>query len=340
LIPIEKAYDAITTPARRRKIVVIKRQTSDPKALQNARNLGKELFSEMGPDGDDALYDFLQTKLNNRQLALSSYKPLADTGDYPGKEEVANGLFLIKKLLACDGSYKFIDEFNTHKNDLLDFADNFRDLEQFYEYQKPTWDKLRREYRRFRLNQLELERDTQAASALNRMQEILRAPSPYGLIKEAEGLITTVGTVNTALITESRKEAVEKIAGYLSQLTTEVELVKGNDALKTTCVMPLESLLSRVGTESSIAHITQARAEALKEYDAAVKRIEEFAKKEAEANKEKGQEIFVKKQRVIEPAKLMKSPYLETTDDVKDFINTLGEELDKAIANKERIQIR
>ena len=340
LVSIEKAYDAITTPARRRKIIVVKRQTSDPKALQNARNLGKELFSEMGPDGEDALYDFLQKKLDGRQLALSTYKPLADTGDYPGKEELANGLFLIKKFLACEGSFKFIEQFNALKNDLLDFADNFRDLEQFYEYQKPTWDKLRREYRRFRLNQLELERDTQAASALKRMQEIQRAPSPYGLIKEAEGLINTVGTVNTALITESRKDAVVKIAGYVSELTTEVESVKGNNALKSACVAPLESLLGRVGTESSIAHITQAQAEALKEYDAAVKRIEEFAKKEAEANKEKGQIIIVKKQRVIEPAKLVKSPYLETTGDVKDFMNTLGEELDKAIANKERIQIR
>jgi hypothetical protein len=97
LIPIEKVYDAITTPAKRRKIVVIKRQTSDPRALQNARTLGQEIFSEMGPDGEDPLYDFLRKKLTNRQLTLSGYKPLADTGDYPGKEEIASGLLLIKK---------------------------------------------------------------------------------------------------------------------------------------------------------------------------------------------------------------------------------------------------
>ena len=55
LLPIDKVYEAIITPAKRRKIVVRKRETSDPKAIQNARSLGKDLFAEMGPDGEDGL---------------------------------------------------------------------------------------------------------------------------------------------------------------------------------------------------------------------------------------------------------------------------------------------
>ena len=70
LLPIDKVYEAITTPAKRRKIVIRKRETSDPKAIQNARNLGKDLFAEMGPDGEDGLTAFLQTKL--KELAGGS----------------------------------------------------------------------------------------------------------------------------------------------------------------------------------------------------------------------------------------------------------------------------
>ena len=100
LLPIDKVYEAITTPAKRRKIIVVKRQTADPKAIQNARNLGKELFAEMGPDGEDGLFTFLQRKLKDWQTCLNGYKPLADTGNYPGKEEITDGLTLINKLLA------------------------------------------------------------------------------------------------------------------------------------------------------------------------------------------------------------------------------------------------
>ncbi|MGH9428076.1 MAG: BREX system P-loop protein BrxC, partial [Terriglobia bacterium] len=89
LVPLAKAYDALITPARRRKIVICKRQTTDPKALQNARSLGKDVFHEMGPDGEDALFTFLQNKLKDWQSSLSSYKPLADTGTYPGKDDIA-----------------------------------------------------------------------------------------------------------------------------------------------------------------------------------------------------------------------------------------------------------
>jgi hypothetical protein len=102
----------------------------------------------------------------------------------------------------------------------------------------------------------------------------------------------------------------------------------------------LENLRSRAEAENSLAHITQAEVEALKEFDTAVKRIEEFAKKAAETGKEKGKEIIIKKHRVVEPAKLLKSPYLETTNDVNEFVDALRDELEKAIANNERIQIR
>ncbi len=340
LVPIDKAYEAIIAPAKRRRIVVVKRQTSDPKSIQTARTLGKDLFSEMGPDGEDPLFNFLQNKLRLWQSSLSGYKPLADTRDYPGKDEISDGLLLIRKLLANDNSYNFIEQFNNSKNDLLDLADDFRDLEQFYEHQKPTWDKLRKEHERFRLNQLELERDAQASTALKRMQEILGAASPYGLIKEAEGLINTVGAVNTTLVSEGRKQTREKIAGLTSTLAKEVASVNGDGGLAAACLKPLENLRSRAEAENSLAHITQVEVEAVKEFDSAVKRIEEFAKKAAETGKEKGKEVIVKKHRVVEPAKLLKSPYLETTNDVNEFVDTLRDELEKAIANNERIQIR
>lgn len=298
----------------------------------------------MGPDGEDALFSFLQDKLKNWQSSLNSYKPLADTGDYPGKDEIAAGLILIKKLLACDSSYKFIEQFNNQKKALLDLADQFNDLEHFYEHQKPTWEKLRKAYSRFRLNQLELERDIQAGPALRRMKEILEAPSPYGLIKEAEDLITKVNNVNSGLVTINRKQAIEKIKGFIETLTKDIQTAQGNETLRSSCLKPLEALCSQIEIQNSLAHITQAAAEALKQYDASILLIEEYVKKEAEKNLGKGTgtepKLTVKKQRIVEPAKLVKTSYIETLEEVNGFINTLRKELEDAIANDERIKIR
>jgi hypothetical protein len=347
LLPIDKVYEAISTPAKRRKIVLVKRHSSDPKALQNARSLGKDLFAEMGPDGEDGLFNFLQTKLKDWQASLSSYKPLAETGNYPGKDEISDGLVLVNKLLLDKDSFKFIERFNTVKKDLLDLADQYHDLEHFYDHQKPTWEKLRRANEKYQLNRLELERDAQAGPALKRMQEILSARGPYGIIKEADALINTVNAVNSSLLTGRRTQAIAKIDSHIATLNKDVAAAQGEASLRTACIKPLDVLREQVEREESLAHITQAEGEAVKEFDFAVGRIEEFLRKLAEQKKPKDDGSgnvmptpVVKKQRIVKPADIVKTTYLETSNDVNGFLDALRQELEKAIANNERIQIR
>lgn len=348
LLPIEKVYEAITTPAKQRKIVIRKRETSDPKAIQNARSLGKDLFAEMGPDGEDGLTTFLQTKLKDWHSTLGGYKQLADTGNYPGGDEITQGLTLISPLIADKESRKFIERFNTLKNDLLDVADHFHDLEHFYDHQKPTWEKLRKAHVAFQLNRLELEKDSQAGPALQRMHEILSAKSPFGLIKDADALINTVNAVNSSLLIGRRTQATAKIDAHIATLNKDVAAAQGEASLRSACLKPLEALREQVQKEESLAHITQAEGEAVKEFDAAVGHIENFLLKLAEQKKPQDAGSgtttppppVVKKQRVVKPADIMKATYLETSGDVNDFLDTLRQELEKAIANNERIQIR
>jgi hypothetical protein len=348
LLPIDKAYEAITAPSKRRKIVLRKRETSDPKAIQNARSLGKDLFAEMGPDGEDGLCTYLQTKLKGWQSALLGYKLLADTGNYPGQEEINDGLVKINTLLSLRESNKFIERFNMLKNDLLDFAEQFHDLEHFYEHQKPTWEKLHKAHAAFQLNRLELEKDAHAGPALKRMQEILSARSPYGLIKEADALINTVNAVNSSLLTGRRTQAIAKIDAHIATLNKDIAAAQGEAGLRAACIKPLEALKEQVQKEESLAHITQAESEAVTQFDAAVGRIEDYLRKLAEQKKPKDDGSgkvtppppVVKKQRIVKPADLVKTTYLETPDDVNGFLDALRMELEQAIARNERIQIR
>jgi len=349
LLPIDKVYEAITTPAKRRKVVIRKRETSDPKAIQNARSLGKDLFAEMGPDGEDGLCTFLQTRIKGWHGTLHGYKQLADTGNYPGGDEITQGLALTNPLIADKESKKFIERFNMLKKDLLDLADQFHDLEHFYDHQKPTWEKLRKANTAFQLNRLELEKDAQAGPALKRMQEVLTAKSPYGLIKEADALINTVNAVNSALLTGRRNQAVAKIDAHIATLNKDIAAAQGEAGLRSACIKPLESLKEQLQKEESLAHITQAESEAVKEFDVAVGRIEDYLRKLAEQKKPKddgsGKVVPpppppVKKQHVVKPADLVKTAYLETPDDVNGFLDALRMELEQAIARNERIKIR
>jgi len=142
-------------------------------------------------------------------------------------------------------------------------------LEYFYDHQKPTWEKLRKAYVAFQLNRLELEKDAQAGPALKRMQEILSARSPYGLIKEADALINTVNAVNSSVLIGRRTQAVAKIDAHITTLNRDLAVAQGEASLRAACLKPLEALREQVQNEESLAHITQAEGEAVKEFDAA-----------------------------------------------------------------------
>ncbi|MFH1935814.1 MAG: BREX system P-loop protein BrxC [Pseudomonadota bacterium] len=345
-LSLDKVYENIKTPAKWRKITIHKRKTSDPKALQNARQLGKDVFAEMGPDNEDDLCAFLKEKLRSWETSLNSFKPLADTGDYPGKEEISEALGVVRPLLASDESYKFIDRFNQCKNDLLDLGDNFHSLEQFYENQRPTWEKLRLAYQKFQLNRLELEQDEEAAPSLKRMGEILTAPAPYAMLYEAEGLIQTASQLNKGLIEECREKVTVRISALMEEARNELEAVSADGNIRTQCLRPLERLLEQALNQESIAHLNQAEQEAVKALDRAVEKIEALASKPpvkpdtAEEPPVEKPKVVVKPRCIVKPAELVSTTYLETTDDIEKFLSELREKLAAAIRHGQRIQIR
>ena len=102
--------------------------------------------------------------------------------------------------------------------------------------------------------------------------------------------------------------------------------------------------------EKSLAHITQSESEALKEFDAAVAKIEAWGNIIRTDPIIDGRDDVdpppptpptpPKKQKVIKPAHFMKGNYLETKEEVKGFLEILRKELEQAIDSNERIQIR
>ena len=343
-IPAEKAYEPLSTTSKWRKITILLRRTTPPADIQQARNTGKQVFSEMGPDGEDALFDFLKGKAREWMSSLASYKALADTGSYPGSQEISDGLALVKPLVAEDDTFKFIERFNTLKSDLLDLSDDFHDLQNFYEQQKPTWEKLRKAHERFQLNRMELERDAKAAPALKRMAEILSAPAPYPLVKEADGLIQTVETINKALVDQRRGEASAKVEKNLTAVKQELDSAKADAALRTTCLSPIEKLSQQVAQTGILAQIAQAEGEAVRLFDSAVAGIHEWLEaQQAKAKTDKTDPTpkpAVKALQVVKPADLVTQTYLESEDDVKAFIDKLQKALMAAVSEKKRIQIR
>ena len=136
-------------------------------------------------------------------------------------------------------SYELAKEFNAKKEDLKDTSDDLYELKDFYTNQKSTWETLRSAMDRFKPNQNALEKDIDAGKAMQRMSQILSAPSPYGMLKDVNDLVSKVETVNNALIEKKRESASQEVENKISQISTLLKDHKADPDFSNKSLYPL-----------------------------------------------------------------------------------------------------
>ncbi|WP_130470524.1 BREX system P-loop protein BrxC [Candidatus Magnetaquicoccus inordinatus] len=348
VLPVDKTYDAVQTPAKWKRISISKRKTTDTPTLQKAARLAKELFGKLAPISEDALDKSIKEGFTSWQSKLGEWSGLAKTGNYPGQTEISDAQGVVSKLLSISDSFDRITKFLELENDLKDISDDIHDLEQFHKTQKPAWERLLKAQSHYKPNARQLEQDADAGPALQRILQILQSPSPYGLIKEGDALIQKVEMVNTRLVGEKRSHALERIEQLVAQLKSELQQNQANADLSNACLLPLQGIKNQVEKEVSIAHISQLQTEAQAAVDEAFDRIVKALKGPAPhpSPKPAGGGITtpppkpIRARRVVQVSSLSSKGFLESKEDVEAFLQRLRKELESALANNERIEIR
>jgi hypothetical protein len=358
----DKIYAAVATPSKWRRIEIKKRQSIDKGILQKTRLLVKNVFGELAPDGEDGLFEFIKQQLRDWQQQLQGWKPLSETGRYPARALIVDMLGVINKYIGIADSFALINLFHQEANDWQDLSDHYHDLSHFFDKQRSTWERLHNQMNVFSTNRQELEKHEQAQSALNRMQFIVSHESPYNLIREVDGLIQIVTTVNQQLIAERQQHGLERIDAHIHKVQEELARVAATPEFSNKMLYPLQQLRKQVEQDKSIAHIYQAQSQARDKADAAIDLIEQEQERVSKAQKEAARVVKpvvdaledtkqpyhqanvtvteTKKRRVVQPKELVSKSYLESQQDVDEFLQKLRTTLEAAITQNERVEIR
>jgi len=348
-LPLDRAYEHLIATNKQRKVVITQRESAGTDLIKKAQALGKELFVETGPTSEDDLFIFLRDRLGAWRADLAGYEPLARTGKYPGVSEIQDALSILKKLVDEEDSLRFLKRFVENKAELLDLADDYQDLKGFYTNQKHSWETLRATVETLSHNRLQLEAHDEAGPALARMEEILAAPRPYGLLHEVADLIHTATTANDALVEAARRPAVAEIQGLLDGVSEELDKAGADAALRGRATAELTKLRTTVEETSSIAHIAQARQEAEAAFDRALTLIEKAQPEHTPPTPPPGPgptppppppKPKLKKRRVVEAKRLWTGGFIETPEEVEAFLTKLRAELEAALDAGERVQIK
>jgi hypothetical protein len=367
-VPKKEAYDAFTNSRKRGELRLQRIRQHDDQQLKKAVSLAKNLFSKTATGlSEKELYELLVKELRNWQEQLKSFKSKAQTGQFPGKELIDQGLALTAGLIEQSNSFALIQRLLEETDALEDFAEDFEDLDEFYNSQFKTWQTLADAlHNQFNANKLALGKDAEAQQALNELESIYASPEPYGKLRHIKPLIEKVQKVNAQLITDKRTHAHKRIDVRIARINAALTDCSAPSELKNSTLYALQHCKQRIDKTNSIPQIISEQAEAEAYEDAADQLInayidaehkkaeDEQRRKAAEAKKSQN----TTESKVAEPAPVTPKPkrtvtinpaemiavsgnaFIETEKQVDDYLKQLREKLLVAIQAGDKVRIK
>ncbi len=332
-----EAVEPMLKAAKWRTLKILKRKVPTQEEVDKAKRLCQELFGKIGPDSLDDLEKMIQGELTRWHKDLSSYEQLAQTGEYPGRQEIQNGLELTRKILAIKDSYEFISTFNRHNDDLLYTGEDLHTLTDFYTNQRPTWEKLKHSLSEFKKNEAVLAKDAQSADSLKRLHSIAEATAPYGMLKDVNSLVAKVAAVNDELVSTRREQTLLDIEGRIEALKQELAAPDLDADFSNQILIPLQQIKNDIAQETSIPNMSYL----LEEFGTA----EAYAYEQIEQKRQKPEQPGsdpkpVKKTKVFKVSSIASKAYLENEQDVEAYLKALRAKLLEELAGDVRIRLQ
>ncbi len=355
-LPLKKAYDPLTSVRKHGEIRIQKVRQHDERQLKNAATLIKNLFNKnLTGSSEKELAERLTQEIKHWHEALKAFHSKAQTGHFPGKSTLEQGLTLLADLLQQSNSFNLIERCLEQSNALEDFAEDFEDLDDFYNSQFQTWQHLSQALNdSFKANRPALEKNEQAKKALDELERIYALASPYAQLRHINPLIEQVQKINGQLVLEKREHALERVGLRIESVTQALQEASAPDNLKNQALRPLQLCKQRIETTESIPQMISEQTEAESHEDNAYelinRHIESLRPKtpaktpESNPNPENNKVTAppAKRTITISPAQFNTSAsgFIETEEQVEHYIKQLHDKLLNAVKMGDKVRIK
>ena len=224
-LALNRAYEPFMSVRKRGEIRVHNIRQHDEGKIKKAANLFKKLFSKtFNGNSEKELYELITQELSRWNEELKSFRSKSQIGHFPGKQEIDEGLVIVAGILEKKSSFALIERFLEDADALTDLADDFEDLDDFYNSQFQTWQLLSSALNeKFKANMTALEKEEQAHKALIELDSIYKMAAPYGQLRRISPLIEQVDKVNSRLVEEKRQHALDRVNERIERINQVLE---------------------------------------------------------------------------------------------------------------------
>lgn len=337
------SIESFSKPGRWKLVQIVKRQITGAAELGRSRSLAHEVFGKLSPETkEDELAKFIRELINNWQENLREWRTRAEGGEFPGFNQIKAALELANSQNGIADSFEFFRQFNEKREDWIEASEDYTKLRDFYTNQIEIWRRLRAKLSgSYKDNRSQLDLNADARAALLRMEEILRAAEPYSMIREIGDLIGAVDQANDQIIAQRREQAVQSIETRITQLKNDLDAVGADADTRHAILYPFQQTKAAIREQESIQHIAfQAGEHAENLFQNALDAIEIKRNQLNPGSVEDFSEKFYRPTKTIKPAQFASKTYIETPEDLNEYLDKLRTEMEKLLSENARIRIQ
>ena len=204
---------------------VAKRKGVPGPEMAKAKAFLRDYFNVMDlPTDEDGIFNFIEKKFKEKKTEFDDYKSKNATRHYPGYDKVLAGAKLVDEILkTTNDGFALISRVNELSDDLLDSKDDMIEVANFFKTQKTLFDNASEFNNAMKGSVDYFVSFPEVQAALGRIKTIITYQDNYNYsqIKDLNGLISTVKTVQSQLVKTKKAEITDVIDQCMTAVETE-----------------------------------------------------------------------------------------------------------------------
>lgn len=208
------------------KAAVELREKLPESLLRRVRTAMKDFAPEVKlPDDEDGIVAGVAEALAGccdrcRELLSGAYGREREEYPYPGRAVAEAGLQAADRVLKAKADpFAFLKAFADAEDDLLDFAEDMVDVENFFGSQREKFDDAVKALRLAAAEKEHLAGNEQARAAADALTEIVRMPKPYRRVPEIAGLCKQLAAAHVEVMQKLRQNLLDRMKKIDAELS-------------------------------------------------------------------------------------------------------------------------
>lgn len=323
---------------------VVKLKTKvDTSKLREVKDIAIELFDKQDFDSEDdeklerQLKERLADFINDINGVLGKYT----NPKYPQRDFVKSGLDTFKILKGEVDINALFDGFIEKKDELIQWKNDYRRVKSFFDGNQVKYfdeaDTLSKRYKDNEVFISDCDKKDQLKSDVEKIDNILSMEIPYSDIKDLPMLIGNFNTLYGELVQEFKNGIESNVKSCRETVKQEAEKYKLNVDEYTN--MYDISVTNKFETSNDFAQLKGLKDQSENTKRSLLKRITDDASEQTPSNSDEPL-VEVKKFEYINPIEFVKSEFLETEQDVDDYINRLSVALQEQIRANKKVGLK